>query len=82
MFLLAGKWLGNRQIRCNWATKGANADEEKQSVDTKVDQTNGSSGEFLYFNFLSFPRYLCGIILFVTANSATLLCLTSTNNFK
>ncbi|KAK8448045.1 hypothetical protein SEVIR_8G206700v4 [Setaria viridis] len=40
---LNGKWLGNRQIRCNWATKGANAGEEKQSVDTKVDQTNGSS---------------------------------------
>ncbi|CAO2142460.1 unnamed protein product, partial [Urochloa humidicola] len=40
---LNGKWLGNRQIRCNWATKGANAGEEKQSVDTKVDQTNVSS---------------------------------------
>nr|CAB3492048.1 unnamed protein product [Digitaria exilis] len=40
---LNGKWLGNRQIRCNWATKGANADEEKQSVDMKVDPTNGSS---------------------------------------
>ncbi|PUZ45536.1 hypothetical protein GQ55_8G232300 [Panicum hallii var. hallii] len=40
---LNGKWLGNRQIRCNWATKGANAGEEKQSVDTKVDHTNGSS---------------------------------------
>ncbi|KAG2563471.1 hypothetical protein PVAP13_8KG354100 [Panicum virgatum] len=40
---LNGKWLGNRQIRCNWATKGANAGDEKQSVDTKVDQINGSS---------------------------------------
>ncbi|KAK3119148.1 hypothetical protein QOZ80_9BG0714670 [Eleusine coracana subsp. coracana] len=40
---LNGKWLGNRQIRCNWATKGANAGEEKQSVDSKVDLTNSSS---------------------------------------
>ncbi|XP_062181992.1 oligouridylate-binding protein 1B-like [Phragmites australis] len=40
---LNGKWLGNRQIRCNWATKGANAGEEKQSVDSKVDLTNCSS---------------------------------------
>nr|ACG37641.1 nucleolysin TIAR [Zea mays] len=40
---LNGKWLGNRQIRCNWATKGANAGEEKQILDTKVDLSNGSS---------------------------------------
>ncbi|KAL6654699.1 hypothetical protein ACP70R_008164 [Stipagrostis hirtigluma subsp. patula] len=40
---LNGKWLANRQIRCNWATKGANAGEEKQSVDSKVDVTNGLS---------------------------------------
>ncbi|KAJ1276433.1 hypothetical protein BS78_05G213900 [Paspalum vaginatum] len=40
---LNGKWLGNRQIRCNWATKGANAGEEKQNVDSKADLTNGSS---------------------------------------
>ncbi|XP_062197094.1 oligouridylate-binding protein 1B-like isoform X2 [Phragmites australis] len=40
---LNGKWLGNRQIRCNWATKGANAGEEKQTVDSKVGLTNGSS---------------------------------------
>ncbi|WVZ50304.1 hypothetical protein U9M48_001570 [Paspalum notatum var. saurae] len=38
-----GKWLGNRQIRCNWATKGANAGEEKQNVDSKANLTNGSS---------------------------------------
>ena len=42
---LNGKWLGNRQIRCNWATKGANAGEEKQSTDSKgvVELINGSS---------------------------------------
>ncbi|KAL6908228.1 hypothetical protein ACP4OV_002398 [Aristida adscensionis] len=40
---LNGKWLANRQIRCNWATKGANAGEEKPNVDSKVDLTNGSS---------------------------------------
>ncbi|THU55609.1 hypothetical protein C4D60_Mb11t08380 [Musa balbisiana] len=32
---LTGKWLGSRQIRCNWATKGANAGEDKQNSDSK-----------------------------------------------
>ncbi|KAM1717007.1 hypothetical protein ACFX11_024900 [Malus domestica] len=42
---LTGKWLGSRQIRCNWATKGAGANEDKQSSDAKsvVELTNGSS---------------------------------------
>ncbi|KAJ1401090.1 RNA-binding domain superfamily [Sesbania bispinosa] len=42
---LTGKWLGSRQIRCNWATKGAGGNEEKQNSDTKsvVELTNGSS---------------------------------------
>ncbi|XP_061342865.1 oligouridylate-binding protein 1B isoform X2 [Gastrolobium bilobum] len=42
---LTGKWLGSRQIRCNWATKGAAGNEEKQNSDTKsvVELTNGSS---------------------------------------
>ncbi|XP_027368397.1 oligouridylate-binding protein 1-like isoform X1 [Abrus precatorius] len=42
---LTGKWLGSRQIRCNWATKGANANDEKQSSDSKsvVELTNGTS---------------------------------------
>ena len=41
-----GKWLGNRQIRCNWATKSAGSNEEKQNSDTQnaVVLTNGSSG--------------------------------------
>jgi len=41
----AGKWLGNRQIRCNWATKGAGS-EDKQSSDAKsvVDMATGSGG--------------------------------------
>ncbi|XP_072989521.1 oligouridylate-binding protein 1-like [Typha latifolia] len=41
---LTGKWLGSRQIRCNWATKGANASEDKQNSDSKsvVELTNGS----------------------------------------
>ncbi|KAK7813753.1 oligouridylate-binding protein 1b [Quercus suber] len=40
-----GKWLGSRQIRCNWATKGAVSNEDKQSSDAKsvVELTNGSS---------------------------------------
>ncbi|KAJ8479233.1 hypothetical protein OPV22_022960 [Ensete ventricosum] len=32
---LSGKWLGSRQIRCNWATKGANANEDKQNLESK-----------------------------------------------
>lgn len=41
-----GKWLGSRQIRCNWATKGAGTSDEKQNPDAKsvVELTNGSSG--------------------------------------
>ncbi|KAH9713688.1 Oligouridylate-binding protein 1B [Citrus sinensis] len=44
---LTGKWLGSRQIRCNWATKGAGNNEDKQSSDAKsvVELTNGSSAE-------------------------------------
>lgn len=40
-----GKQLGSRQIRCNWATKGATANEDGQSSDAKtvVELTNGSS---------------------------------------
>ncbi|XP_062154998.1 oligouridylate-binding protein 1B [Alnus glutinosa] len=42
---LTGKWLGSRQIRCNWATKGAGSNEDKLSSDAKsvVELTNGSS---------------------------------------
>ncbi|GAB4850021.1 Oligouridylate-binding protein 1B [Ancistrocladus abbreviatus] len=44
---LTGKWLGSRQIRCNWATKGANLGDDKQSSDAKsvVELTNASSAE-------------------------------------
>ncbi|CAN1345434.1 RNA-binding protein 208 [Linum perenne] len=43
---LTGKWLGNRQIRCNWATKGVLSSEDKQSSDSQnaVVLTNGSPG--------------------------------------
>ncbi|KAJ6407309.1 hypothetical protein OIU84_010751 [Salix udensis] len=41
---LNGKWLGSRQIRCNWATKGANTNGDKPSTDAKsIDLTNGTS---------------------------------------
>ncbi|XP_057976441.1 oligouridylate-binding protein 1B isoform X2 [Malania oleifera] len=42
---LTGKWLGSRQIRCNWATKGAGSSDDKQNSDAKsvVELTNGSS---------------------------------------
>ncbi|KAK2412373.1 ubiquitin-specific protease ubp1 [Trifolium repens] len=44
---LTGKWLGSRQIRCNWATKGANINGENQSSDSKgvVELTSGTSEE-------------------------------------
>ncbi|RAL42689.1 hypothetical protein DM860_009196 [Cuscuta australis] len=44
---LNGKWLGSRQIRCNWATKSAGSSEEKQMSDAKsvVELTNGSSDD-------------------------------------
>jgi nucleolysin TIA-1/TIAR len=42
---LTGKWLGNRQIRCNWATKGTGPNEEKQISENQnaVILTSGSS---------------------------------------
>ncbi|XP_075489442.1 LOW QUALITY PROTEIN: oligouridylate-binding protein 1-like [Primulina tabacum] len=42
---LNGKWLGSRQIRCNWATKGAGQGDDQQSSDLKtiVELTNGTS---------------------------------------
>ncbi|KAF5733488.1 nucleolysin TIAR [Tripterygium wilfordii] len=42
---LSGKWLGSRQIRCNWATKGALSNEDKQISNAKsvVELMNGSS---------------------------------------
>lgn len=46
-----GKWLGNRQIRCNWATKNASSSEDKQSSDTQnavvlTNESSGSMGNF------------------------------------
>ncbi|XP_072973828.1 oligouridylate-binding protein 1-like isoform X1 [Typha angustifolia] len=42
---LTGKWLGSRQIRCNWATKSSNSGEDKQNSDSKsvVELTNVST---------------------------------------
>lgn len=44
---LNGKWLGSRQIRCNWASKGATSSEDKLSSDSKsvVELTNGTSDD-------------------------------------
>lgn len=49
-FYYSGKWLGSRQIRCNWATKGATSGEDKQSSDSKsvVELTSGVSGMFVF----------------------------------
>lgn len=43
----SGKWLGSRQIRCNWATKGAGTSDDKQDSDGKsvVELMNGTLGE-------------------------------------
>ncbi|ONK66067.1 uncharacterized protein A4U43_C06F3820 [Asparagus officinalis] len=43
---LNGKWLGNRQIRCNWAAKGA-GNEDKQNSDAKsvADVATGSTDD-------------------------------------
>ncbi|XP_068641041.1 oligouridylate-binding protein 1-like [Aristolochia californica] len=42
---LSGKWLGNRQIRCNWAAKGAGFSDDKPNNDNQnmVVLTSGSS---------------------------------------
>ncbi|KAM3321229.1 oligouridylate-binding protein 1 [Capsicum chacoense] len=45
---LNGKWLGSRQIRCNWAAKGAaGANDDMQSSDAKsvVELTAGTSDD-------------------------------------
>ncbi len=41
---LNGKWLGSRQIRCNWAAKGAGSDDKQTSDgNTIMELTNGTS---------------------------------------
>ncbi|XP_060205977.1 oligouridylate-binding protein 1B-like isoform X2 [Lycium barbarum] len=41
---LTGKWLGSRQIRCNWATKSANSNDEQGSeAKSVVELANGSA---------------------------------------
>ncbi|GMY17697.1 oligouridylate-binding protein 1B-like [Fagus crenata] len=40
---LTGKWLGNRQIRCNWATKGSTEEKQINESQNAVVLTNGSS---------------------------------------
>lgn len=44
---IVGKWLGSRQIRCNWAAKAATSIDDKSGSDAKgvVEQTNGTSGK-------------------------------------
>ncbi|XP_030538484.1 oligouridylate-binding protein 1-like isoform X2 [Rhodamnia argentea] len=43
---LNGKWLGSRQIRCNWATKGASSNDDKQSdAKSVVELTTGTSDD-------------------------------------
>ncbi|KAI4376484.1 hypothetical protein MLD38_014241 [Melastoma candidum] len=44
---MTGKWLGSRQIRCNWAAKGAGVSDDKQSSDGKsvMELTSGASDD-------------------------------------
>ncbi|MCL7042231.1 hypothetical protein MKW94_012904 [Papaver nudicaule] len=44
---LTGKWLGSRQIRCNWATKGAGVNDDKQNSDAQsmAELSNGTSDD-------------------------------------
>lgn len=44
---MTGKWLGSRQIRCNWAAKGANDDKQGSDSRSVVELTNGTSGELI-----------------------------------
>lgn len=58
-FDVLGKWLGSRQIRCNWAAKGANSNDDKQSSDVKsvVELTIGTSGALILgMKLLDFNR--------------------------
>jgi nucleolysin TIA-1/TIAR len=38
-----GKWLGSRQIRCNWATKTNSEEKPETDNHNAVVLTNGSS---------------------------------------
>ncbi|KAE8715213.1 Oligouridylate-binding protein 1A [Hibiscus syriacus] len=40
---LNGKWLGSRQIRCNWATKGVGTSDDSSDAKSVVELTNDSS---------------------------------------
>lgn len=66
---LNGKWLGSRQIRCNWAAKGANSGDDKQSdAKSVVELTTGTSGNFLWMVcviLLDFIQYLYQYLLWV-----------------
>ncbi|XP_024924666.1 oligouridylate-binding protein 1 isoform X1 [Ziziphus jujuba] len=55
---LNGKWLGSRQIRCNWAAKGSVNNDDKQGSDSKsvVELTNGTSGRFYPLSFSSYAE--------------------------
>lgn len=55
LILFIGQWLGSRQIRCNWATKGA-SNGEQQTSDSKnvADLTNNLTG-----NLYGYVTYLC-----------------------
>lgn len=63
---ITGKWLGSRQIRCNWAAKGANSNDDKQNLDSKsLELTNGTSGALILKMKLLFT-FVCKAILSCT----------------
>ncbi|CAN1287405.1 Oligouridylate-binding protein 1B [Linum perenne] len=81
---LTGKWLGSRQIRCNWAAKGAGSNDDKQSSDGKsvVELTNGTSGVIEEvrvqrdkgFGFVRYSTHAEAAFAIQMGNTQSLLC--------
>ncbi|KAF8400163.1 hypothetical protein HHK36_013459 [Tetracentron sinense] len=57
---LTGKWLGNRQIRCNWAAKGAGDDKKTNDNQNMVVLTNGSA---VRQSSMDIPKMILDLIL-------------------
>ena len=64
---ISGKWLGSRQIHCNWVTEGANANDDNRNLDSKsiVELTSGTSGEIMRFLSKKFWECLFFTLFFI-----------------
>lgn len=67
---VTGKWLGSRQIRTNWAAKGAGINDDKQDSKSVVELTNGTSGELIHVLYPS-----CKILVSTFWDAGVVLCL-------